>query len=41
MKSHLLPILNNKIVDLKTGEVRTRTKEDHCMKVCNVKYTQT
>lgn len=35
-KDHLLPVLFNKVVDLNTGEVRPRTKEDFFTKACNV-----
>jgi putative DNA primase/helicase len=38
-KPHLLPIKNNKVVDLKTGEIRRREPEDYFTYFCNVEPT--
>ena len=40
-KNHVLPILDKKIIDLMTNEVRMRTKEDNFIRSCNVKYDPT
>lgn len=40
-ETHLLPIKNCNVIDLRTGKIRPRSKKDNFTYFCNVEYTQT